>query len=302
MKLRQKTIILSLFLMAFVLEGIAGDDNPKTRDYSVADSIALNCAKKYSTTSGLTYALIKNLGTDEEKFRALFRWVTHNVAYNLAARKATPKDVMKRKKAVCQGYSELLREMCLHASLKCEVVSGYAKSDAAEIGELNEKTSHAWNAIRLGAKWYLVDATWAAGHVYKRKFTRDFNEYYYLTDPDEFMYRHYPDNPDWFLTDTPISKKEFEKLPIQSQNYFRLGTKDMDAPKGKLKNKLKYEFTTTSKVYSVELKFEKEKEFTTIEFTEENGVYAFVADLKGHADGIMYLYFNNEYVLMFYRK
>lgn len=297
---KSKYILLISFLIV-VLNGIAGEINLRSFDYSLADSIALNCNENFKETSELSYVLTKDLKTEHEKFRSIFRWVTNNIAYSYSAQKVEPIYVLKKKKAICSGYSNLLADLCKHANLECEVVVGYAKSLDKSIGKLKE-INHAWNAIKLNGDWYLVDATWAAGYVEKRKFTKAFDEYYFLTKPNEFMYRHYPEDSKWFLTETPFKKREFEKMPMRTEKFFSMGIEEVIELKGEVKNKLKYEFKTDEPVSRISIKFERQRDFTQIEFIEKDGVYSIYVNLKNFPSGYFYLYFNGSQILKMKRK
>lgn len=46
------------------------------------------------------------------------------------------------------------------------------------------------------------------------------NEYYFLTDPDELIYRCFPDDDSWQLMGKPYSIERFLKLPLLSPAFF----------------------------------------------------------------------------------
>ncbi|HXC03593.1 MAG TPA: transglutaminase domain-containing protein, partial [Bacteroidia bacterium] len=139
--------------------------DPLTLDYQKADSIALHFPKKnYKDYTQLAGPLTEGLHTDPEKFRVLFRWITDNIQYSFGQKSDDPDKAVKNKKAVCIGYSSLLRDMCKSVGINCEVISGYSKTQVKDIGQKLRKTDHAWNAVQLSGKWYLVDVTWATGY------------------------------------------------------------------------------------------------------------------------------------------
>lgn len=53
-----------------------------------------------------------------------------------------------------------------------------------------------------------------------RKFYQD---HYFLTDPDKFIFEFFPVNPDWQLMDQPITLQEFEDLPLLRSTFFHFG-------------------------------------------------------------------------------
>ena len=146
----------------------------KNFDYRKADSIAINFPKKkYKTITEITYPLIEGLNTEHEKFRVICRWITENIEYNKSAGSTSEGDkIIRKNKAICKGFSNLLIEMCETVRIPCEVVVGYTKTETKDINKKLKKTDHAWNIVTLYGKQYLVDVTWATSkyNVVARKF------------------------------------------------------------------------------------------------------------------------------------
>lgn len=112
--------------------------------------------------------------------------------------------VLRRKKAVCEGYSLLFKRMCDIAGLKAVFITGYERSEYYQVGTMGE-LDHAWNAVWIDSAYYLVDLTWAAGGCAKDDegkllfFIKDLNDYYWLTPPNDFVRNHYPKDSIWTL-------------------------------------------------------------------------------------------------------
>lgn len=52
----------------------------------------------------------------------------------------------------------------------------------------------------------------------------EYDDHYFLTDPDEFIYEFYPLSPEWQLIKTrPITLAEFEQLPFVRSLFFKYG-------------------------------------------------------------------------------
>lgn len=51
----------------------------------------------------------------------------------------------------------------------------------------------------------------------------DCDDFYFLTDPEKFIYSHWSSSPDWQLLENPITFNEFEKLPHLKPNFFKCG-------------------------------------------------------------------------------
>ena len=159
-----------------------------------------------------------------EKARAIFRWVTHNIAYDADAffsrrfrnARATAESVLKNRKGVCDGYTRIYEGLAKAAGLEVARVAGYAKGFGYELGdEIPKEPNHAWNAVKVDGRWILLDTTWGAGAVSResRSFVRLFQEHYFQTDPKEMIFAHLPEDPKWQLLDKPVSRKKFANLP-----------------------------------------------------------------------------------------
>lgn len=168
---------------------------------------------------------------DREKVRAIYYWVTHNINYNIEGLlrdnygDLSPEGVLKSRKSVCSGYSDLFDSLARASGLEVATINGYAKGYDYVPGMTftGRPTDHAWNAVKLNGTWYLLDTTWGAGYVNNRKFVREFDEHYFLTPPEEFIYDHFPDDPKWQLSDKPKCLEDFENLVYLKPDFFNLG-------------------------------------------------------------------------------
>ena len=112
----------------------------------------------------LGLALTQNVEKENDKACHIFQWIRTNIKYDSEAYRrnkkrinATTADVLKRREAVCLGYSQLFAEMCQAAGLNAMVIDGYSKQGA--IPPDMEEGDHAWNAVQIDVQWYLVDVT-----------------------------------------------------------------------------------------------------------------------------------------------
>lgn len=108
------------------------------------------------------------------------------------------------------------------ADIPCKIITGYAKGFGTTPDTeftTEPETDHSWNTVFLGKDWYLIDCTWGAGHIDENgKFQQKFTEFYFLTNPSEFIMSHFPyidknseESQKWQLLKTPITLEEFEK-------------------------------------------------------------------------------------------
>lgn len=225
---RQKTILAAFILLLPLLSF----SQTKADNLFSVDSLAKKI-KYHNDLLELTTALTKNYSQQLYKARAIFIWITENIAYdykyfNKYAYKGkdpktfTCKDdedcalkkkiwetkyinrVLRKGKAVCQGYSMLFKKMCDLAGLQSEIITGYVRTEYYQVGTVGT-LDHAWNAVWLDSAYYLLDATWAAGSCAKNGngkllwFQKDYKEYYWLTPPADFARNHFPEKNKWSL-------------------------------------------------------------------------------------------------------
>lgn len=139
----------------------------------------------------LATTLTKPWKTELEKVRAIFMWINKNVSYDYVGlengnRTYEVKDVLAKRKGVCEGYANLFRYLCEKANIKCYKISGETPRGA-----------HAWNTVRIDNKWYLLDATWGLN--------------YFLMNPDIFIKEHYCGVRKWTLQTSPMSAKDWRE-------------------------------------------------------------------------------------------
>ncbi len=221
----------------------------KAFDYRRADSIALNFPKKkFKTVNEIAAVLTEDLTTEQEKFRAIFRWITDNIEYNKSAQNVTDATkIVRKNKAVCQGFSNLLKEMCNTVNIPCEVIAGYTKTEVKDINKSLKKTDHAWNSVQLYGTWYLVDVTWATSkyNVVTHKYVKEFDAHYFLTDPKKFILDHFPEDKKFQFLDKLIKKSTFTKWPVYYTDYFHFNIENISLQKGFLK----WHINDTLKIY-----------------------------------------------------
>ena len=91
-----RKIYILLLIVLWILPTHSQQSDFKNINFSKADNIAQNYRKsKLKKLNKLTLLLTQNLNSDIEKFRAIYMWVTHNIASD---HKLYKKNKRKRKK------------------------------------------------------------------------------------------------------------------------------------------------------------------------------------------------------------
>lgn len=183
--------------------------------------------------------------TEREKVRAIFRWITEHIDYNVRIfnrSKTTgplfyeePDDsnsalpplnervaakVLFKKVAFCDGYSRLFKTLCDHAGIQSEIIFGYARTNMSKKFGIN----HTWNAVFIDSSWHLLDVTWASGFVsYSNQYVRQYNDFYFLTPPEQFIRDHYPEDLKWSLLNDPPVYREFGQSPFRYSGFLKAG-------------------------------------------------------------------------------
>ena len=161
----------------------------------------------------------------------VFYWIASNITYDTVSYFSknfgdqTAEVVFRTKKGVCAGYANLYKYLCDQLSMPCEIVGGYSKGYGFDqrAGAPTE-TDHAWNAVEIDQRWYLMESTWGAGILdAQQAFERTLNVYFFLPRPDEMIYHHLPENNRWQLLREPIGMDQYIRMPQLQVPYFELG-------------------------------------------------------------------------------
>lgn len=106
--------------------------------------------------TALSNEICNGLTSDYEKAKAIFDWMTANVAYDYEyyyGRKDTvitsAEGVMESKLTVCEGYAKLTKALLQAQGIPALYVVGKARNEG-----------HAWNAAYVDGKWIYLDSTW----------------------------------------------------------------------------------------------------------------------------------------------
>jgi len=194
--------------------------------------------------AALSKQLTATCKTELEKVTTIFKWITDNISYRTTyeyvyKKNKSPKhqqaeeedtsalkplnervaeDVLRLRKTVCNGYARLFTTLCDYAGIRSEVITGYAKinNNKPRFG-----ANHYWNAVMIDSAWYLLDATWASGYIFRNEFVHEYDTRYFLTPPRTFVLDHYPDDPRWTLLNESPLPGEFYNSPFKQKSFIK---------------------------------------------------------------------------------
>lgn len=253
-----KVLLTIGVLLLFIISGFSQN---RSLNFNQIDKNVFSANSDDPAT--LSLMLTGSLTTEAEKVRAIFRWIAENISYyrnvpsfkkhkkrnrdNFDVYEDEPEDtsalkpltervalrVLKDRRTYCEGYARLFKSLCDHAGIKAEIVTGYARTDMNRI-EKSFRSNHSWNAVSIDSAWYLLDVTWASGFIgtFSGEFVKRFDDYYYLTPPDEFIKHHYPDNIRWSLLESPAPLYEFRYAPFRQKSFVKYSIVDYSPSKG----------------------------------------------------------------------
>lgn len=150
--------------------------------------------------------------------------------------------VFATRTGVCEGYARLMVALGKAAGVEIAYVTGYirdahrrvAPADSeATLRSTLEGYSHAWNAVKLDGRWYLLDATWddptgngsgaASADLGDGAGGLKVDSTYLFTPPQLFAFDHFPEEAAWQLLAKPLSMGDFVRQPMLSPRIGGLG-------------------------------------------------------------------------------
>lgn len=168
----------------------------------------------------------RNFFSDLDKARVIFKWMTTKNLQTIKFDKylpGTPEDLFRLLQNKQTTYAKIFAIICSYAGLYCVVLTGYAKGRDFRPGDsFKGESNHSWNAVHIDDNWHLVDTKWAA--MVRNNNNSSVNvedDIYFLTDPEQFIYSHWPHQTEWQFLPRKISLSEFEELPFVKPYYFK---------------------------------------------------------------------------------
>ncbi|OWF54024.1 Kyphoscoliosis peptidase [Mizuhopecten yessoensis] len=231
-------------------------------DVTVPNSLAKEItADSCNTMEELVEELTGDFNMDILKVRAIFMWVGTQPftvqQYPDDADPESPTGYLRRMAMGKMSYAEIFTIMCRLAKVPCVMIPGVAKSSAYEVGDENvDKLRNVWNAVYVAGGWRIIFLLWAfrsiAGKstgvvpiadptsedyknqekMLKEKIISTVKEYYFLTSPEEFVYRCLPDEEKWQMSYKKFNKAKFIKIPYLRPKFFELNLQLSSAPEG----------------------------------------------------------------------
>ncbi|XP_033730734.1 hillarin-like [Pecten maximus] len=144
-------------------------------------------------------------------------------------------------------YSTVFLVLCRKAKIQCTQIDGICKAGDYEPGDENLRGLCNWNAIFVEGDWNIVHPFWICRCIVGRKaggwikleaggktigkkeveaigiMKNAFEEYYFMTDPKEFIYMCHPTEDKWQLVKHTVTKQQFLDQAYLLPPFFGLG-------------------------------------------------------------------------------
>ncbi|MBE6717917.1 MAG: transglutaminase domain-containing protein [Ruminococcaceae bacterium] len=124
--------------------------------------------------------------TDEEKVKAIYKWIIHNFEYDYDCSPLIQyfnvRKTLSTRKGICYDFSHLFAALCRSQNIPCYVVDGDKRNNA--------QYHHTWNRVYFNDSWWNMDVTFdivqtnTQENLYgfrKIKNAYSLEEYYYIT-------------------------------------------------------------------------------------------------------------------------
>lgn len=218
------------------------------RQYRRVDKKALKVRKAIinGMLSELVTYLTERYRDDISKLRALYVWLTSQNLRKLKlplkpAREGHVLHYLEKLKKKRGNYAQLFSHLCNLAGLPCVVIHGYLKGSTYEIGQTLSKDTHygEWNAVLINNNWRFINAYWGSCAVGTETDSDiamyRLDENFFMPDPDQLAYTHFPEEQKWQLLEPSMSMFIFEKRAFLKERFFELDMRVLSHPDCEIK-------------------------------------------------------------------
>ncbi len=168
------------------------------------------------------------IGMNEwEDIRAAYVWIAYNIEmdterfFSGLEPPQSSEETLESRKAMSVGFSTLFSEILSEIGFKNLIVSGYSKAFRFTAETDAKWSGHSWNIVDIDGDLHYFDPMWGAGIIKNRSFDQFFDEFYFDTKPEDFIFTNLPDQEEMQGLTEPIDRETFFKLPYL--NGYSLG-------------------------------------------------------------------------------
>lgn len=301
-----------------------------SQPYATIDQTVKSYPKTFASPQQLAEKINADFTKEEDKARAIFTWIACNIKYDLAfynSQRNNPTNAysfsgeedrlqkekkfkldaanktLRTKKGVCQDYAALFQTLCESTGIECTTIIGKSKNDLSLIGKFAQFNDHAWNAVKIGNYWRLLDVTWASGAMNSQtqKMEQQFNDGYFFTSPEIFFLNHFPEDKQWLLLDK--TEADFANLPLYYGAYIKAVYQFQSPQNGTFSKstteKIVFKAIDFPENYKLAYVFSSEGQLHELPMVRQANMAIFEVLLGKRSRGYLTIYVNNESVVSY---
>ncbi|TGZ56085.1 hypothetical protein CRM22_010215 [Opisthorchis felineus] len=201
--------------------------------FSKVDEHAIQVAGcEHPAFRDLIWDLVYRYRLDElERARVIFRWMSSKDMQNIRFESSppnSPEEVLMSFKHNRGTFARIFEIMCSYSGIHCVTLSGYAKGVDYLPGDRFSglPPNHSWNVVHIRGSWQLIDVHWAArylssGRNAPENVVYEYDDFYFMMEPQQAVYSHFPEDPCWQLLPVPLTLSQFENLPLTKSQFFK---------------------------------------------------------------------------------
>ena len=172
----------------------------------------------------------KNLLSDAESAFLVYKWITKNIIYdcNGDEKSEYASNVFNTGMGISSGIADLFKTMVNLLHIEANSIKGIVKYQKNDINNLIQETDFVWNYIIINGTYYLVDVSMGSGTCNINTFQKTFSDFYFGTNPEFFIYSHFPEDSKWQLLSNNITYSQFSSLASLIDSFFKYGFKTIN--------------------------------------------------------------------------
>lgn len=214
---------------------VKGDIYTDLKVFKAIDGHAIKeSQKRYSSFRDLIWNLCYRTKFSElERARIIFRWLTCADLTKVSfpgEKNGSPEQLLSAFKTGKATYARIFECLARHSGLSCFTICGWAKGVDYRPGVAltNQPINHSWNGIYIDGNWQLIDCHWATRFLQSEQnipenLVYEYDDFYFVAEPEQLSYTHYPEDSAWLLLETPLTKEKFEQYPLVKSYFFTTG-------------------------------------------------------------------------------
>lgn len=142
-----------------------------------------------------------------------------------------------------------------------------------------------WNAVLIDRSWHFIDAYWGSSSVESdnaKDIVHRTDENFFLSDPDKFIYSHFPEEKRWQLITPPKTLGDFERKAYLTERFFELDMRILSHPECEII----VDDGEVEILFGIDSERKLDLEFLCFTFVKESDEWNMVKKTKQQADFI----------------